>query len=176
MEREEFMTWWFGRLYLHLPRVTERIFCSSNLWQEGHLEGRTHFMSSWYLSSVDRIDTVIKMIKPQNTADKYIHLWQIIPSGFTRLSIHNCWCRWPFLPQAHNSYRASERLADLAPPPLFLGSAYKVILNVLFFYLHYLQAQLIARSIVASVISACQSCRHGPHQQSRNKKSVCEAC
>lgn len=109
--RGEFMTWWFGRLYLYPPCVTERIFCSSNLWQEGHLEGRTHFMSSWYLSTVDRTGIVIKMIKPQNTADKYIHLRQIIPSSFTRLSIRNCRCRWPALPQAHSSYGAPEGLA-----------------------------------------------------------------
>lgn len=66
---------------------------------KGHLEDRAPFMSAWYLSAVDEIGVVIKMIKPQNTADKYIHLQQIIRSGFTRLFIHNCWCRWPFLPQ-----------------------------------------------------------------------------
>lgn len=108
---------WHGDLgdYLHPPCVTERIFCSSNPWQEGHLEGRTHFMSSWYLSTVDRTDIVIKMIKPQNTADKYIHLRQIIPSGFTHLSIRNCRCRWPTLPQARRSYGAPEGLAGLTP-------------------------------------------------------------
>lgn len=60
---------------------------------KGHLEDSAPFMSAWYLSAVDKIGAVIKMIKPQNTADKYIHLQQIILSGFTRLSIHNCSCR-----------------------------------------------------------------------------------
>lgn len=57
---------------------------------KGHLEDRAPFMSDWYLSTVDKIEVAIKMIKPQNTADKYIHLQQIILSSFTRLSIHNC--------------------------------------------------------------------------------------
>lgn len=52
----------YGYIY-YMPQRKNSVVCSSYLGK-WHLEDRTHFVSSWYWATIDKIEIVIKMIKP----------------------------------------------------------------------------------------------------------------